>query len=124
MKHTLFLLALSLYVGQTSITVSGCKKEPLPPTIYGEWRTLSGLPSPVEYRISEGEICQRYDDYPAGTRICEAATLSASGDTLWLKGGTPKVWVIAFKSADIANVMVADTAFAMWQANFTIERKK
>ena len=123
MKHTLFLLALSLYVGQTSITVSGCKKEPLPRTIYGEWRTLSGLPTPTEYRISEGEICQRYDDYPAGTRICQSAQLSASGDTLRVNGATPYVWVLAFKGDNVVNVMQADTAFATWQAVFTLERK-
>lgn len=119
MKYTLFALALFCAGQNTS-----CKRDPLPPAIYGEWRTISGLPSPIEYRISEGEICQRYDDYPPGTRICEAATLSANGDTLWLKGASPKVWVLDFKADNIVNVMVADTAFATWQATFTLERKK
>ena len=109
---------LAIFLGGLIAFQSQCKPEPQP-KIYGDWQTLSGLITPIEYRIRENELCERYPDFPPQTRICFGTELK--GDTLQIfNGNANRTWVLNFNGQNV--VTVTQFSGGEQSAVFTLER--
>jgi len=102
-----FALSCALLAFLLSIALSyGCKKEPLPHPIYGEWETVNAVGFKFDYKIQEGGLfCRSLPEYFGNTWFC--FDYNRQADTLFVNiEADPERWVLDFQTRDAVLVNV------------------
>jgi len=123
MRNFLFALAERLVLLGLVFFLAffGCKKEPLPHPIYGEWETVNAVGFKWEYNIQEdGFFCRSLPEYFGETKFCY--NYQRVDDTLFIQANSPERWTLQIQTRDA--ILVTSTLEGGNVDAFLLNRKK